>query len=487
MKNYKKIDPDQWYQFRKRISKANPFIMGMIFRYLTDKPFTKLYGIAPIKDIGIFEGYQHTDNILLKSFEDFGKSILIKVKDHNFTSTLAAKSRFYANAMAKKLKFKNLATLSDKQLYRLYSELVELYGQFALYSIPLWLLGEKALATEAKKILEKKSTAQLDKIYTTIITPANPSYTFKEELEILKLAKDKCFSKEKLQKLANNYGFIIYDNQGPNSKKVADYLKEIKTVAEKNNIEFEYAEKKNYYGRFKRQQNKIIAGLKFNAREKNIIQALQHAALLQDMRKYYNAYFNFKTENLFREMAKRLKTDYTLLRYLAPQEMEIVWKSQKLNSDLKQRLKECVLTVENGKANVYTGKALQPFLLLKKEEADNEKTELRGEIASLGKTSGIARVLMSAGEIEKIKKGEVLVTPMTTPDFMTAIKKCVAIVTDEGGITCHAAIIAREMRIPCIIGTKNATRVLHDGDLVEVDADAGVVRILKPAGLKNKT
>ena len=68
---------------------------------------------------------------------------------------------------------------------------------------------------------------------------------------------------------------------------------------------------------------------------------------------------------------------------------------------------------------------------------------------------------------------------MIKPDYLSAMKKAVAFVTDEGGITCHAAIVARELNRPCIIGTKIATKVLKDGDEVEVDADNGVVKILK--------
>lgn len=68
---------------------------------------------------------------------------------------------------------------------------------------------------------------------------------------------------------------------------------------------------------------------------------------------------------------------------------------------------------------------------------------------------------------------------MTTPDFVPIMKRASAFVTDEGGITCHAAIVSREMKKPCIIGTKIATQVLKDGDLVEVDADKGVVKILE--------
>ena len=67
---------------------------------------------------------------------------------------------------------------------------------------------------------------------------------------------------------------------------------------------------------------------------------------------------------------------------------------------------------------------------------------------------------------------------MTSPDYVPYLKKVAAIVTDEGGVNCHAAIVSREMNIPCIIGTKIATQVLKDDDRVEVDADNGIVKIL---------
>ena len=76
-------------------------------------------------------------------------------------------------------------------------------------------------------------------------------------------------------------------------------------------------------------------------------------------------------------------------------------------------------------------------------------------------------------------KGDILVAIMTTPNFIPALEKAAAFVTDEGGITCHAAIIAREMKKPCIIGTKIATKFLKDGDIVQVDANNGIVHILK--------
>jgi pyruvate,water dikinase len=76
------------------------------------------------------------------------------------------------------------------------------------------------------------------------------------------------------------------------------------------------------------------------------------------------------------------------------------------------------------------------------------------------------------------KKDYILVTPMTRPEVVPFLKDAKGIVTDEGGITCHAAIVSRELKIPCIIGTKNATKVLKDGMEIEIDADKGVIKQL---------
>jgi pyruvate,water dikinase len=81
-------------------------------------------------------------------------------------------------------------------------------------------------------------------------------------------------------------------------------------------------------------------------------------------------------------------------------------------------------------------------------------------------------------EVEVMHDGDVLVSGTTGPEMILACQKAGAIITDEGGVMSHAAIVARELKKPCIIGTQYATKVLQDGDLVEVDADAGVVRIL---------
>lgn len=104
--------------------------------------------------------------------------------------------------------------------------------------------------------------------------------------------------------------------------------------------------------------------------------------------------------------------------------------------------------------------------------------EIKGQIANKGKASGVVRVVLSRKELDKFNKGDILVAPMTTPWYVPIMKIAGAIVTDEGGVVCHAAIISRELDKPCVIATKIATQVLKDGDEVEVDADKGTIKIL---------
>ena len=104
--------------------------------------------------------------------------------------------------------------------------------------------------------------------------------------------------------------------------------------------------------------------------------------------------------------------------------------------------------------------------------------DFRGLPACRGKMRGRAVIVTSVKEIDKVKPGDILVSVMTRPDYVQGMKRAAAIVTDEGGVTCHAAIVSRELGIPCVIGTKIATQVIHDGDEVEVNANHGLVTII---------
>lgn len=107
----------------------------------------------------------------------------------------------------------------------------------------------------------------------------------------------------------------------------------------------------------------------------------------------------------------------------------------------------------------------------------DDSNVLSGTVACRGKiVRGQIKKIFNSFEVSNFKVGEILVTPMTSPEYLPIMKKAKAIITDEGGLTCHAAITSRELGLPCIIGTKNATKIFKDGDIVEVDANKGIVR-----------
>lgn len=172
-------------------------------------------------------------------------------------------------------------------------------------------------------------------------------------------------------------------------------------------------------------------------------------------------------------------SEYTFC--VAPSEVEKISNNPGLISELENRKNGFFMLDEK----IYPMQELNSLLAknnLSLEEVSTEGVEeIKGAPAFHGRIQGQVRKVLSFGDMNKFRNGEILVTEMTNPDYLPIMKIASAIITDEGGITCHAAINAREMNKPCIIGTKIATKVLKDGDVVEVNADTGAVKILKRA------
>ena len=113
-----------------------------------------------------------------------------------------------------------------------------------------------------------------------------------------------------------------------------------------------------------------------------------------------------------------------------------------------------------------------------KHEEHSNQNIIKGTPANRGRIRGTVKILLKYDDIKKVKKGDIIVASMTTPDYVSAMEKASGFITDEGGITCHAAIISREFDVPCIVGTINATKKLKDGQKVELDAYNGKIIIL---------
>lgn len=169
----------------------------------------------------------------------------------------------------------------------------------------------------------------------------------------------------------------------------------------------------------------------------------------------------FISRPILREFAKSINIPFEELKF---------YRAKKLLDSVKEKYSP-------GMAFVYLdGEVLfqeEPIIVIESQDKINE---FKGNVAYKGIIKGTVKIIKDVSELEKVKLGDILVTQMTFPSFIPAMIKASAFVTDEGGITCHATIVAREMKKPCVIGTKIATKVLKDGDVVEVDADKGIVR-----------
>jgi len=180
------------------------------------------------------------------------------------------------------------------------------------------------------------------------------------------------------------------------------------------------------------------------------------------------------------QVAKKTGLTKELVLCTSKEELRKYFKSGKLpkKSVLEERFIEAVQFFDKGKAEIFSGKEAADAEKIVLPQAD--ESGIKGQIAYKGNASGRVRIVINAYKYKgPFEEGDILVTGMTRPEFLPLMKKAAAFVTDAGGILSHAAIVAREMKKPCVIGTGIATKTLKDGDLVEVDANNGTVKILK--------
>jgi phosphohistidine swiveling domain-containing protein len=210
---------------------------------------------------------------------------------------------------------------------------------------------------------------------------------------------------------------------------------------------------------------------------RTIINTTDIMAYWQDDRKKYILQGLGFIEEFLKEMAQRFGKEKHHLKYVIPEELSVE-KLEKMNTAFfEERMKGTITLYEGKNVTVLSGKEYQEYHeLLKTHKQGDVVGEIEGMCASIGKVAGTVHICKTLAEINNFKAGEILVTGMTRPEFVPAMRKAAAIVTDEGGITSHAAIISRELGVPCVIGTKIATRELKNGDFVEVNANHGVVK-----------
>ncbi|MDO8513005.1 MAG: PEP-utilizing enzyme [bacterium] len=215
----------------------------------------------------------------------------------------------------------------------------------------------------------------------------------------------------------------------------------------------------------------------------NLIHLAQEYAYLRTWRTDIIYRSEHQARHLLQEVAKRIGIHEDDIVYLVYSEVTEAAKTGRLpitQEEFTNRKTFFANVLLEDKYIIMSGPTWQRKIkeIFSKENTD-KINEIKGNVAYQGQTKGRVVIVHNGDDLIKVKHGDILVVVMTFPNFIPALEKAAAFITDEGGILCHAAIVSREMKKPCIIGTKIATQVLHDGDLVEVDADNGIIKIIK--------
>lgn len=215
-------------------------------------------------------------------------------------------------------------------------------------------------------------------------------------------------------------------------------------------------------------------------KERQLIKIMQDIIFSRNYQKETVNECQHRSEPFLKRVADLVGMPWWDFLHLTPKEAEQTLATRKIPSQkiLDQRKRGYAVIIENG--TCFVGDDVEKYAVFDNERDDIQTVSgiIKGQPGCRGKVVGTVRVIMKKEELDRFKAGEILVTSMTSIDFVPVMKKAKAIVTNEGGITCHAAIISRELNVPCVIGTNIATKVLKTGDVVEVDATNGTVRKL---------
>jgi len=297
-----------------------------------------------------------------------------------------------------------------------------------------------------------------------------------------KLAKTNEELYRKIKNLHNSYCWLTYQYLGP-PKSLGEYLQQIKTLLEENvNINNLFNTIKKRSKDVKLQQIKLFKKLNLDNKHKKLFQVASNCVHIKGYRKSALFLSMYTMEKFFKEMGKRLGLSLNQLRQLFPWEIkDALLKKSFTANQLNDRHNFGLIYLNGKKLEIHTGKRAKDIINnLNLEKIKEEKiNELSGTCACPGKVKGTVKIINIPQDMGKMNKDDILVSITTNPNLVSAMKKAAAIVTNAGGLTCHAAIVSRELKIPCVVGTKIATKVLKDGDLVEVDAERGVVKILR--------
>ncbi len=458
------------------------------------EPRLKKFGGANVSSIWYaVENHRFTWGPHGKDWEEAGKTYFAKMTvDPDFTLAAERYVREAGDAMQAAafplLENQRHETLGDTERIELIKKFFDWNRDMCTYGFigPVMEMPHEFVTRGLGELVDRHAAQfkrSREEYIVTLSTPTQELPTAAAHRELKEIALSGSRDASAIQKHLEKYPWIIYSYRGPvwDMQKVTeelDHLAALPDLPERLRTEQETVEHTATL------QKEYTHELGLTRDEEAFLAGVRSIAYTKILRKDMLSLGNYMTHLLGRPLWERHGlTLEDIDVYRIEEFLHMLQTGEKLSENETEERKKFLLYLQyaNG-SEVITGEKARSWIKDNVDFGDHtaEVNELKGTVASLGQggvsVQGVIKRVEVSEDMKNFNQGDILLSSGTTPDLLPAMRRAGAIVTDTGGLTSHAAIVSRELKIACVIGTKIATKVFKDGDRVEVDIKKGIVR-----------
>ena len=386
------------------------------------------------------------------------------------------------------IKTTNLKTLTNEDLIELFEKIKKLFIQGWIESGFIETYDHRSQEI-LEEIIKKYNLNYLSySEITTLLEPEKLAIVQQERIDFIKILRKVKKKESNVDRLLlthrDKYYFMNANYARGDELSLDELRKRLAVDLKKDDFEkeaIELGKLAKHYKNLPKGKEKIIRTNKVPNEAVGLFNYFSTLSGWRDARKKMHQIGSIAIQAIVSEITRRIGVEKELAPYIFIDDLTDIFKRKDLTDILKERAKESVVLIEDS-GNIewfFATEAEDIKKQIEKTIIGEGTREIRGMVAYLGLVTGTAKVINNTKSFAKFNHDDVLISSMTRVEFMPVVRKASAIVTDEGGITCHAAIVSRELEIPCIVGTRVATKIIQDGDFVEVDANHGIVKIIK--------
>ena len=463
--------------------------MALVWNFGWGRAMRRVYGVS-MENTLVFGDAKKTEYWTdANQHREYRAGLRRLLQDKNFLRLFHKQAQVFLEGVLADFKSKfrqGFDSATDQELAILYKKF--LFPSMTGFFVRMWTvfnLGEQADLAVREKLKQFVPENKVDEYLLKLSRSARPNDVMSERLDLLKLAAVRKKATKKrweilMEKHVAKYRHIpVYDfDHQPYTKK--HFLSELKKIKAPQK---ELARMQNIFRKSRQDMRQVIANIHPDTELTLLLNFLRENVFLRDYRDMLRQKLNLELKTFYAQAGKRLGLDIFEVGMLTRTEMIEYLSTSKIfpKQEIKKRKRAFLLIQKSDVARIFSGeRARRKFKTEIPVGRDAYLKELHGTVGSKGEpVSGRAVVVYTNRDLYKVKQGQIMFTGMTRQDFVPYLRKVKALVTDEGNVTCHAAIIARELSIPCIVNTGSGTSIFRDGDMVEVDANKGIVRKIR--------